>query len=46
MGWPGPGTLGPIPESDPSDSSPTAGLLSSQVVPVYFTDEVNVNINI
>ena len=33
MGWPGPGITpdDEIPEADPSDSSPTAGLLSDQV---------------
>ena len=42
VGWPGSGVDkdAVIPESDPSDTSPTAGLLSSQVVPVHLTDEV------
>ena len=33
VGWPGPNVKEgePIPESDPADTSPTAGLLSSQV---------------
>ena len=39
-GWPGPnvnqGDL--IPESDPTDNTPTAGLLSNQVVPVHLTE--------
>ena len=42
VGWPGSDVDkdAVIPESDPSDTSPTAGLLSSQVVPVHLTDEV------
>jgi len=40
VGWPGPnvnqGDL--IPESDPTDNTPTAGLLSNQVVPVHLTE--------
>ena len=42
VGWAG-SQLGedcPIPESEPGDNSATAGLLSSQVVPVHLTDEV------
>ena len=41
VGWPGPNVDegDPIPESDPSDNTPTAGLLSNQVVPVHLTDE-------
>ena len=42
VGWPGHQLAenSPIPESDPTDNSPTAGLLSSQVVPVHLTDQV------
>ena len=42
VGWPGPQLPEgrDLPESDPSDNSPTAGLLSSQVLPVHLTDEV------
>ena len=42
VGWPGaPLSEGvELPESDPSDNSPTAGLLTSQVLPVHLTDEV------
>ena len=31
-----------IPEPDPSDASPTSGLPSSQVVPVFFNNEVTI----
>ena len=43
VGWPGPGLAEDchLPESEPSDNSPTAGLLSSQVVPVHLTDQVS-----
>ncbi|XP_050435622.1 uncharacterized protein LOC126842624 isoform X3 [Adelges cooleyi] len=42
IGWSGlfdfaPGT--PIPESDPSDNAPTAGLKSSQIIPVHIEKE-------
>jgi len=39
VGWPGPGITpdDEIPEADPSDSSPTAGLLSDQVVAVHLS---------
>ena len=42
VGWAGPGLTEdcPLPESEPGDNSPAAGLLSSQVVPVQLTDEV------
>ena len=42
VGWPGPHLARDqaIPEADPSDLSPTAGLLSRQVVPVHLTDQV------
>ena len=42
VGWPGARLAEGVhlPESDPSDNSPTAGLLTSQVVPVHLTDEV------
>ena len=42
VGWPGsqlPEDC-PIPDPEPGDNSPTAGLLSDQVVPVQLTDEV------
>ena len=42
VGWPGNQLAEDclIPESDPTDNSPAAGLLSSQVVPLHLTDEV------
>jgi len=41
VGWPGPEmTEGEqIPQPDPQDNSPTAGLLSNQVIPVRLTEE-------
>ena len=41
VGWPGPNLpqLLPVPEAEPYDTSPTSGLLSSQIVSVELTDQ-------
>lgn len=43
VGWPGihlEDRNEPIPESDPNDKTPTAGLLSKQVIPVYVEPQI------
>jgi len=41
IGWPGPGLqeADVIPESDPADTGPTAGLRSDQVLPIHLSEE-------
>ena len=40
IGWPGPEVLpgDRIPDPDPADQSPTGGLMSEKIAPVYLTD--------